>query len=385
MRDASAEKPKSLSDWLERLGDRADEMLAEYLAQEPASINLVGKVGSLPGVVFDALVEMKDQLNDDSRAALEEWEEEKYERHRQMFGLPEYENPLYRAIREQEEQRSALYQQWTQVEEYQSALHRQMYEVRENPLHRAMREWQAAEAERNRLIWEAMERAEQAFQQSLPPNWKSPDVEFPDLEDLEVLQLEEGIPLAWVPPNQVLTEVLACRTAAGRRRVIASESAAILKACLKELRRLRSDETREWRSSARQAAAAMEAGHWRAGQALAAIALDTATEKFVRTSYKDATLQSRRGKGAVRVATPPGTSDDSLPTWRDVDYPRALLVLHSLYGAFTEFNPRTGEQVPTQFTRHGTVHTMDRRQYSKANGLIALMHLVGLLCLIEDD
>lgn len=41
--------------------------------------------------------------------------------------------------------------------------------------------------------------------------------------------------------------------------------------------------------------------------------------------------------------------------------------------------------MPTQFTRHGTVHTISSRQYSKANSLIALLHVVGLLCLIEDE
>lgn len=269
--------------------------------------------------------------------------------------------------------------------EQQTSLERRMYEIAESPLVRVMQEWQEREAQRTREMWEGIRRSERRFREALPPNWNFPEIDFPDLERLEELQLSEGLPLAWVPPNRVLGELLACKTSAGRRRVIGRESAAILTACLRELRRLKSDETQDWRASARQAALAMKAGHWRAGQALAAIALDTATVKFVQSSYKDAVKQSRNGKGRVKVDTPPGSSEHSLPTWRDVDYPRALLVLHSLYGAFGEFDQRGGEPVPTQFTRHGTVHTISRRQYSKPNALFALMHIVGLLCLIEDD
>ena len=178
----------------------------------------------------------------------------------------------------------------------------------------------------------------------------------------------------------MLQGLLAGKSAASRRRLIADESDAILAACLKELRRLPSDETREWRASAKEAAQAMKSGHWRAGQALAAIALDTATEKFVRASFSEATQHFNNGK-----PNPPGSSTKTLPTWYEVDYPRALLVLHGIFGAFGIYRGRSGEPVPTQFSRHGTVHSGSRRQYTKANALIALMHLVGLLCLLEDD
>jgi hypothetical protein len=358
-------------DLLDDLGRKADAMIADYLAQDPKTIDLVGRVGSLPGKVFDVVVAMRDDLNESSQAALQEYEDKKTER--------------FRALTADYEQYLAPQREMMRWAEEQNELRRKMYEIQESPIVKAMREWEAQEAERARKLWEQLEESERRFQASLPPNWNDPEVEFPDLEDLEELQLREGLPLAWVPPNRVLAEVLGASTAAARRRIIGRESEAILRACLKELRRLRSDETTPWRTSARQAAEAMKAGHWRAGQALAAITLDTATDRFVRSSYSDATLQSRKGKGAVRVATPPGTSERSLPTWRDVDYPRALLVLHSLYGAFREYSPQQGVEVPTQFTRHGTVHTISQRQYSRPNALIAIMHIVGLLCLIEDD
>jgi len=254
--------------------------------------------------------------------------------------------------------------------------------LREHDHYHQMMEWREEQMRRERDLWERYEEAEsEALQVALPPNWKSPDIELPDLEQLSALQLVEGIPLAWVPPNRVLRGMLECKTAASRRRLIARESSAILKACQAELRRLGSPETSDWRVSAREAASAMKSGHWRAGQALAAIALDTATSKFVRSSYSAATRHFDRN----RKPTPPGSSNDSLPSWFEVDYPRAMLVLHSIYGAFSVFDGKGGESaVPVQFTRHATVHTMSGRQYNKSNALIALMHLVGLLCLVED-
>lgn len=253
---------------------------------------------------------------------------------------------------------------------------------REHPYYQEMLDWQQAQQKRDRELWEEFEESEHAvFRQSLPPNWNSPEVDFPSLADLADLQLKEGLPLAWVPPNHVLVQILSRKTSAARLQVIARESTSILEACLRELRRLRSTETREWKANAREAVLVMQAGHWRAGQALAAIALDTATESFVRSSYSSATRHYNR----KREPTPPGSSESSLPTWSDVDYPRALLVLHSLYGAFSVYDGNGGEPVPTQFTRHGTVHSISRRQYTKANALIALMHLVGLLCLVEDE
>ncbi|MEB0200373.1 hypothetical protein QN345_12695 [Cryobacterium sp. 10I1] len=304
-------RTSSIDEAIVKAKARADAMLADFMAQDPLTIDIADRVPHLPRGVLDVLVEMKDQLNQRSRTAIDEWQER--------------------------------------------------------------------ERQRGRELWELVERQHDQFVASLPPNWQSPEVEFPDLSELESLQLKEGLPLAWVPPNDVLRRVLGANTAAGRRRIIAAEADAILTACMKELRRLKSGETTQWRGTAIEAARVMKAGYWRAGQALAAIALDTATEKFVRASFSEATKHFSNGK-----PNPPGSSPRTFPTWYEVDYPRALLVLHSLYGAFSMFRGKSGEPVPAQFTRHGTVHSMSGRQYSKANALISLMHLVGLLCLIED-
>lgn len=362
------------SERLEALKFNTEVLIEQFKTQDPASIDVAGRIDLLPRAAIKVLRKMKRELNEDSRTAVEQWEQADAQR-RLAWQRNERANPYGRALvawQEHQNSRGSAALNW---EEW----HRQ------SPLYQELQAWQEYQRDRDRELWADFQEAEEAaFRIALPPNWRSPEINFPDIGTLEELQLREGLPLAWVPPNRVLAELLTRRTAASRRRVIARESKAILDSCRRELRRLRSEQTAEWRRSAGAAAAAIEDGHWAAGQALAAIALDTATIKFVRSSYKDAVLQSRTVSGGVKTRTPPGTSEHGLPTWSDVDYPRAMLVLHSLYGAFGEYNGRAGENVPEQFSRHGTIHSVSHRQYNKANALIALMHLVALLCLVED-
>lgn len=310
--ELQSEGQSSFEKLLAEMGERAEQMLADFLAQEPQTIEIAGRVPYLPRMVLDGLAAIKDQLNERSQAAIDEWQEKERRRHREM--------------------------------------------------------------------WEAMERSARAFQASLPPNWHEPEIEFPDLELVEALQLQEGLPLAWVPPNGVLQGLLTLETAEDRTALIEHEAAQILTACIAQLSTLSAELTQEWRASAEEAARAMEAGYWRAGQALAAIALDTAADEFIRSSYKNATHHYDRNGNP----TPPGSSPSSLPTWRDIDYPRALLVMYGIWGAFKQFWTNRGDLVPAQFSRHGTIHSMSPRQYTRANALIALMHLVGLMCLIEE-
>jgi hypothetical protein len=189
-----------------------------------------------------------------------------------------------------------------------------------------------------------------------------------------------GLPLAWLPPNNVLSALLRLKTNEDRSQLIEDEAAAILHACEVEIERLEAELTTDWRVSAMESVQSMREGLWRAGQALAAIALDTAVEEFVtKGGYEHAVAQVRDKK-----PTPPGTLPTSFPSWLDIDHPRALLVMHGIWGSYKQFWGKNGTAVPSQFTRHGTVHSMSPRQYTKSNALIAVMHLVSLLCMLDE-
>lgn len=257
-----------------------------------------------------------------------------------------------------------------------------LYEVREqlNPVSRAAIDtWHEQKREQYRMIREAAERASVAFQQALPPNWQDPEIEFPSLGELEELQLLQGLPLAWVPPSEVLRRLLGLSTLEERLVLIEDQSGPILRSCEAELQRLTAPLLKEWISSAEEVVTCLKAGHIRAGQALAAVALDSAVSEFITKSYKHAVSQTVNGK-----STPPGSLPTSFPTWLDVDYPRALMVMYGLWGAHKKYWVRKGDEIPAIFSRHATVHSMSSRQYSLSNALIAVMHLVSLLCVLDE-
>ena len=57
---------------LAEMGQRAEATLAEFMAQDPAAIDIADRLPYLPRMVLDGLAAIKDQLNDESRAAIEE-------------------------------------------------------------------------------------------------------------------------------------------------------------------------------------------------------------------------------------------------------------------------------------------------------------------------
>lgn len=310
----------NIQNMLDEMEEHAIRLIQDYRAQDPLTIEISRKLPYLPRIVIDELISIKDRLNEESRAALEQWQTDDHQRSLDTL---------------------AMYEQ-------------------------------------------AMNAARSSFRASLPPNWNNPEIEFPDIGILEQLQLDEGMPLAWLPPNRLLQSLFKLKGREQRASLIEEEHSVILNACRVELERLEATPTQEWRTSAHEALLAMQDGHWRAGQALSAIALDTAVSKFVVNGRYSAGVQQIERKS--KKPTPPGTLPNSFPSWDDpnINNPRASLVLYGIWGAFAYYDGKGGEPVPTRFTRHGTVHTMSPRQYTKANALIALMHLVALLCLLEE-
>jgi hypothetical protein len=240
----------------------------------------------------------------------------------------------------------------------------------------ALVEWRAEEHRQTKRFSALVEAADENFQASLPPNWNEPAIELPDTETLETLLLDEGLPLAWVPPNKVLSDLLACDTRDDRLAVISAAAEGIVVRAAAKLSALESVETREWRPFAAEAAASMKSGQWHSGQALAANLLETLVLRFVRTTVPSAVKQSAR----------PGLSASEVPGIDQIDdgNVRALLVVLGLWGAYSSYPAGDFTKIPTHFTRHASAHAVSSAQYNKINAVIALMHVVALLCLVEE-
>lgn len=204
-----------------------------------------------------------------------------------------------------------------------------------------------------------------ALDSMLPPNWRSDAVQFP--HDLEVLLLDEGLPLAWVPPQDVLAKVFASETAAARRRVFGSHWKSVTTACLSELEGIQDAGLHEYVEFAVDAAKALRDGQSKASQALSANLLDT----ILRRSFS---------KDSHRALT----DQDSRPSIDD--YPvRVAIVIGGIWGSHSEYRPWRRDAIPHRYSRHASAHGVSRRQYSRVNAIMALMHVVGLLKVMEVD
>lgn len=202
----------------------------------------------------------------------------------------------------------------------------------------------------------------------LPPNWKG--VPAPSKELLQAILLDEGLPLAWVPPAPILRRLFAAPTPQRRREVIGRAWQPIIRAAASELDEIKLSRLRQDVHFAHQVVAALQSRNYEAGQALASNLLDTLLRKeFDRSDRVLITGQKDRFK------------------IDDYDYPLPVaLVLGGIWGCHSEFRGgQGGGPIPNRYSRHASVHAVSRKQYSRVNAVISLMHVTALLRMIERD
>ncbi|MBM3210341.1 hypothetical protein FJZ39_03325 [Candidatus Saccharibacteria bacterium] len=200
---------------------------------------------------------------------------------------------------------------------------------------------------------------------SYPPNWKGDRViQLPN--NLETLLLDEGLPLAWVPSRQVLDKLFAATTPAERRKVLSNNWRGILNATIQELESIEEPELKDYLQFALESADSIKSKHWRASQALS-------------TNLIDSILHQSFDSVSKRKLTDQSTRID----WKT--YPlRPAIVFAGIWGSYSQYWPSNGDPIPRRYTRHASAHGVSKRQYSRLNALIALMHIVGLLKVLEE-
>lgn len=207
--------------------------------------------------------------------------------------------------------------------------------------------------------------ARKAVRSSLPPNWRDDGISIP--KDLEQLLLDEGLPLAWVPPTTILARVFAAGTPQERRRVISRSWKRIAEACVAELDSVDGKRLSGHVKFAREAARLLLDGSSEGSQALSANLLDS----ILRAEFSSGDRKTITGQH-TRLNIE--------------DYPlRVAIVLGAIWGAHGQYWPERGDKVPTAFSRHGSAHGVSSRQYSRINAVLALMHVTALLRLLDTD
>jgi hypothetical protein len=170
-----------------------------------------------------------------------------------------------------------------------------------------------------------------------------------------------------VRTSDILGRLFVADTSQQRRRIIGSSWKRIIEAARTELDQVTAPRLKQHIHFARRAADAVLAGNHPEGQALAANLLDT----IMRCEFSSSDRQSITDqKNRLDIE----------------DYPvRLALVLGGIWGAHGEYWPDKGEQIPRRFSRHASAHGVSKRQYSRINATISLMHLTALLRVIQQD
>ena len=203
------------------------------------------------------------------------------------------------------------------------------------------------------------------------PNW-SHGVDF---DDAGKIALDEGIPLAYVPPAEIVTKILAAPSAAGRRQVLADETSAITNACQVIVTAAKVTAAfPEYTPLAQAAVRAFADGHHQAAQSLAVNVTESFVREWVAETY-------RKVKEHV-LESDPAQADPNEP-WIPSRLRLEMMIL-PLLTFYADWFPNRGTPAPVELSRHVTAHQATAEHYTPLNALVAVMLMTSLLAGFTD-
>ncbi len=210
-----------------------------------------------------------------------------------------------------------------------------------------------------------LEEFKKVVERQLPLNWRGVDVHHYSM--MKALLIDEGLPLAWVPPVGILERVLEASSPADRRAVIGRNWRTIAEACAEVLDGVGEKRLAEHVGFAKEASAALLSNNISASQALSANLMDTILRKEFDPAYRGVIVSQK-------------TKFD----FEDHGF-RIAMVLGPIWVAHGQYSPSAGEAIPTRYSRHATAHGVSRRQYTRINATLSLMHVTALLKMLDVD
>ena len=197
-----------------------------------------------------------------------------------------------------------------------------------------------------------------------------------DLESVARLSLDEGIPVAWIPRSEILTQLLEAPDASARIQVLDANSGAILDDCdsaLKECRSLLAefpgdtDECTELTVDCAEAIRAFAQGLYGPAQSHAANVVDSIVRLLSRVIYCNRDVLGKHAEVEL----------DTLPSWMPTF--GHYLSVRPLRLAYVSWYPGSDEPPPNHFARHPTVHALGYQGVkNQHNALIAVMLATSL-------
>ncbi|WP_211122365.1 hypothetical protein [Streptomyces yatensis] len=209
------------------------------------------------------------------------------------------------------------------------------------------------------------------LEQYEPENWRRATLDHAAM----LTVMEDGIPLVWVPPAEVIRVLCAESAPARRRTVLVGHVDQILEHGQHVLASIRRQDLAYPREYLRECLDLLGDGRPAAAQALATSVWDTTIRALVRA---DPSLQNKYGEFEYRTAKekmPPASMAATISKFR-------AYCLHTcLHAAWANY---FGPPVPREYNRHATAHAVGPTQYTMANALVAFMNALGFARELEE-
>jgi hypothetical protein len=200
------------------------------------------------------------------------------------------------------------------------------------------------------------------LQRWIPANLR----EVGSLDAIAQLSLDEGLPLSWVPRQEIVGALLAAKGADERRAILDDRLADILDDCEAAL----VDTKHEWARQCRAAISALRAGYDGPAQSHGANIIDSIVLR----------LMGRNGREYAKKRAEEGLDD--LP----LQLAAESLTLRPLFRAFTTWWPTSGDVPPDHFARHATAHAIGHEGlFERRHALIAVMLATSLTVQFSDE
>lgn len=205
-------------------------------------------------------------------------------------------------------------------------------------------------------------------QELYPPNCRG--VEGLDIAALEVILLDEGIPLAAVPRPTTVQDLVDALDASQRRTILGRRWRSITTDCTRVLEGCTDASLGPDLRFARKIIDALRAGHPEAAQALAANLLDSLLRKHFDHSARVAIT-------ANKSAGPRLVLDDYVV--------RVACTIAPVWAAYAQFYTDKGDPIPRTFARHASAHAVSATQYTRTNAVIGVMLATSVLWLLDRE
>ncbi|MFE6727759.1 hypothetical protein ACFVDN_07675 [Streptomyces californicus] len=209
----------------------------------------------------------------------------------------------------------------------------------------------------------------------MPENWRGQCLDYRDMIRL----MQEGVPLAWVPPADVIRQLLAADGASSRSKVIDDSRPQILVSCREALAEVADERLAAQRELLEECARAIENGMFSSAQALAANVWDTLIRGMAFANPEWLTSKGRWSYPQIKRSVPSVEAEEDATIG---EFRRAVIFLPLAKTLEEFFHP---QPVPPSFNRHATAHATGSVQYTASNATTALMLAVSVLREIDDQ